>query len=139
MRRCLMMFAVCLLAVPAGALVKPGGAQADRATGPCDRSCLETMAEQYLDALAAKDPKRLPIAPGAKYTENGQRLQVGDGVWNSISARGTYKLFVTDVTAGQVVAFAPDGNAYVVYGERSRQTNYVHDLPLLAEIEAEEA
>jgi hypothetical protein len=73
---------------------------------PCDRSCLERTAEQYLDALAAKDPKRLSIVPGAKYTENGQRLLLGDGVWNSISARGSYKLFVTDITAGQVVAFA---------------------------------
>ena len=101
MRRCLpLMLAVCLM-VAGTAAAQPG-----RATGPCDRSCLETMAEQYLEALAAKDPKRLPIAPGAKYTENGQRLQVGDGVWNSISARGSYKLFVTDATAGQVVAFA---------------------------------
>jgi hypothetical protein len=88
--------AACLLAAPTAAF----------AQGSCDRACLDMMAEQYLDALAAKDPKRLAVVPGAKYTENGQRLLLGDGVWNSISARGTYKLFVTDTTAGQVVAFA---------------------------------
>jgi protein SCO1/2 len=49
------------------------------------------------------------------------------------------ELGYTVAHAGQVVAFAPDGNAYVIYGERTRQTNYVHDLPLLAEIEAEGA
>ena len=102
MRRCCVWIAACLLAAGTAA----DAAQAPGATGSCDRSCLEAMAEQYLDALVAKDPKRLPIVPGAKYTENGQRLLVGDGVWNSISARGTYKLFVTDATAGQVVAFA---------------------------------
>jgi protein SCO1/2 len=47
------------------------------------------------------------------------------------------ELGYTVAHAGQVIAFAPDGNAYVIYGERTRQTNYVHDLPLLAEIEAE--
>ena len=100
-RHLLILGAICVIAVEMAA------AQARPAAGAsCDRSCLERMAEQYLDALAAKDPKRVPIAPGAKYTENGQRLLPGDGIWNSISARGTYQLFVTDVTASQVVAFA---------------------------------
>ena len=104
MRRCsTMILTVASMLCLAAGLVTDAAAQG---TGSCDRACLESMAEQYLDALAAKDPKRVPIAPGTKYTENGQRLLVGDGVWNSISGRGTYKLFVTDTTAGQVVAFA---------------------------------
>src|SRR4029453_8643036 len=62
--------------------------------------------EQYLDALAAKDPKKAPIASSnIKNTENGQRLHIGDGLWNSITARGTYKLHVADPTYGQVVTF----------------------------------
>jgi hypothetical protein len=75
------------------------------ATGePCDRDCLLDMSEQYIDALVAKDPSRVPLA-GADviYTENGQRLAFGDGLWNSISDRGTYKLHVPDATAGQIV------------------------------------
>ncbi|HLG54141.1 MAG TPA: hypothetical protein VI485_02345 [Vicinamibacterales bacterium] len=72
----------------------------------CDRACLEGIAEQYLEALVAKDPKRLPLAAGVKYTENGQRLQLGDGFWNSVTARGTYKLHVADQTAGQIVTFS---------------------------------
>ena len=50
---------------------------------------LEGIAEQYLDALVAKDPKKLPVASNVKYTENGQRLQLGDGFWNSVTGRGT--------------------------------------------------
>ena len=76
------------------------------AQGKCDRACLEGIAEQYLDALVAKDPKKISVAGNVKYTENGQRLQLGDGFWNSVTGRGTYKLHVTDQTAGQVVTFS---------------------------------
>ena len=76
------------------------------AQGSCDRTCLEGIAEQYLDALVAKDPKKLSVASNVKYTENGQRLLLGDGFWNSVTGRGTYKLHVTDQTAGQVVTFS---------------------------------
>ena len=76
------------------------------AQGRCDRACLEGIAEQYLDALVAKDPKKLHVAGTLKYTENGQRLQLGDGFWNSVNGRGTYTLHVADQTAGQVVTFS---------------------------------
>ena len=76
------------------------------AQGKCDRACLEGIAEQYLDALVAKDPKKLSLASNVKYTENGQRLQLGDGFWNSVTGRGTYKLHVADQTAGQIVTFS---------------------------------
>jgi len=82
-------------------LDRPASAQ-----GTCDRACLEGIADNYLDALAAHDPKRLPLASAFKYTENGQRLLPGDGFWNSVRGKGTYKLHVADVTAGQIVTFA---------------------------------
>ena len=37
--------------------------------------------------------------------------------------------------AGQVFAFAPDGWAYSVYPQGTRQTHWVRDLPVLAAIE----
>src|SRR4029453_7734920 len=76
------------------------------AQGKCDRACLEGIAEQYLDALVAKDPKKLQVASNLKYTENGQRLLLGDSLWNSITGRGTYKLHIADETAGQIVTFS---------------------------------
>ena len=76
-------------------------------SGRCDRDCLNGIADQYLDALAAKDVKRLTVAgANIKYTENGQRLLLGDGLWNSMTARGSYTLHIADQTAGQVVSFA---------------------------------
>ena len=75
--------------------------------GRCDRDCLIGISEQYLDALAAKDAKRLTLASAnVKYTENGQRLLLGDGLWNSITGRGTYILHTADQTAGQIVTIA---------------------------------
>jgi hypothetical protein len=81
-----------------------GGVLGAQGSGPCDRECLVGIAEAYLDALVAKDVSKLPLAgPAVKYTENGQRLRLGDGLWNSVSARGTYKLQVADTTQGHVV------------------------------------
>jgi hypothetical protein len=71
----------------------------------CDRACLEAFVDRYLDAVVAHDPARLPLAPAVKFTENGQRLHLGDGLWNTASARGPYKLNVVDPEKGQVGFF----------------------------------
>ena len=69
--------------------------------GRCDRACLIGIANQYIEALAAKDPARAGLAGNVRYSENGQRLRVGDGLWNSISGKGTYQLHVADAVAGR--------------------------------------
>lgn len=71
----------------------------------CDRACLEGFVDQYLDALIAHDPTRLPLAPGLRFTEDGQQLLVGDGLWRTMRAKGHYRLFVDDVPAGEVAFF----------------------------------
>jgi len=68
----------------------------------CDRACLEGFVDRYLDALVKHDPSTVPLAPNARFTENGQRLAIGDALWRSMKSKGTYRLFVTDVDAGQV-------------------------------------
>ena len=68
----------------------------------CNRACLEGFVDRYLDALVRHDPSAVPLARNARYTENGQRLAIGDGLWRSMKATGTYRLFVSDVEAGQV-------------------------------------
>ena len=71
----------------------------------CDRACLESYVDRYLDAVIAHDPSKVPIAKGAKFTENGQRLDLGDGLWNTMDAKGAYHVFVTDVEAQEVAYF----------------------------------
>ncbi len=76
-----------------------------RAAGPipvdCDRACLEGLVNQYLSALVAHDPKRLPLSKDLKYTENDQVLDIGDGFWNTVTAMGKYKHYFADPVTEQ--------------------------------------
>ncbi|MEO6389039.1 MAG: hypothetical protein ABIO18_11915 [Croceibacterium sp.] len=70
------------------------------------RAALCAHAEAYLEALVAGDPSRLPWAEHVVFTENNVQLAVGDGLWNTISARrDTYDLKVADPQTGQVAWF----------------------------------
>jgi hypothetical protein len=68
----------------------------------CGRTCLDDLVDQYLDALAAHDPHKAPFASDMKFTENGQKLELGDGLWRTFTGKGTYRMFVDDVEAGHV-------------------------------------
>jgi hypothetical protein len=76
------------------------------ATGPiplnCNRACLEDVVNQYLAALSAHDPKRLPLSADVIYTENDQVMQVGDGFWKTVEGPGNYKHIFADPEFGQV-------------------------------------
>jgi hypothetical protein len=79
---------------------------ANASTGPiplnCDRLCLESLVDQYLAAVVAHDPKRLPLSAGVRYTENDQLMDVGDGFWKTAEGVGNYKHIFADPEAGQV-------------------------------------
>lgn len=98
MRTRLLMVALASVGL-VGALTESAYAQGG---GACDRACLEGFVDQFLDAYVQHNPTRLPLAANVRYTENAQRLDLGDGSWRSMVGRGTYRLFVTDVPAGQV-------------------------------------
>ena len=72
------------------------------AAQPCERACLEGFVDQYLEAMQAHDPRRAPFAADVRFTENGQKLELGDGLWRTFSGRGSYRMFVDDVEAGHV-------------------------------------
>jgi hypothetical protein len=78
----------------------------DASTGPiplrCDRACLEKVMTGYLEALAARDPKRVPLSADVKYTENNQVLEVGDGFWKTAGGIGNYRHDFADPEFGQV-------------------------------------
>jgi hypothetical protein len=68
----------------------------------CDRACLEGVVDQYLDALVAHDPKRLPVSVDVRYTENDQVIELGDGFWKTVEGAGNYKHIFADPEFGQV-------------------------------------
>jgi hypothetical protein len=80
----------------------PGPRVAVASSAACDRACLEGFVDRYLDAMLAHNPGKVPFAPGVKFTENGQKLELGDGLWRTFSGKGTYRMFVTDVESGHV-------------------------------------
>ena len=50
-----------------------------------------------------------------KFTENGQRLEIPDAHWKTMTGKGKYRLFVTDPEAGQVACIATireEGDAF---------------------------
>jgi len=68
----------------------------------CDRKCLAGFMDTYLKALVAHDSSKLPVTKNVKYTENGVRLNLNDGLWHTVSAMPTYRVDVIDEEAGQV-------------------------------------
>ena len=68
----------------------------------CNRACLEDVVNQYLAALVARDPQRLPLSADARYTENDQVIHLGDGFWKTVEGLGNYKHIFADPEFGQV-------------------------------------
>ncbi len=69
----------------------------------CDRACLEGYVDKYLDAMLAHKVNPTIFARECKFTENGVRLPLGnEGLWFSMSGKGTYKFYVPDVETQQV-------------------------------------
>ena len=97
---------VALAILFAAALIVNLAPGVSAATGPiplnCNRACLEDVVNQYLVALSAHDPKRLPLSADVTYTENDQVMQVGDGFWKTVEGPGNYKHIFADPEFGQV-------------------------------------
>lgn len=71
----------------------------------CDRKCLYKIADKYMEALEKKDPSRVNWADEMMFTESGVQLQIGDGLWGTISSKHDYDLKIADPSTGQVAVF----------------------------------
>ena len=64
----------------------------------CDRACLGGLLNQYVDALVAHDPARLSLAsPTVRYTEDSKDAKLGEGLWKSVTGKGTFRHDYLDV------------------------------------------
>ncbi len=77
---------------------------ATKARAGCDEACLKGFMDGYLDALAAHDPKRLPVAAKVRFTEDGVAIPLGEALWVTISNLGKYRHYYYDPTTGGVGA-----------------------------------
>jgi hypothetical protein len=95
-------FTLLALALFFAGLALPSRAAAESPAPPCDRACLEGFVNQYLAALAARDPSKVPFASDVKFTENTAKLKVGEGAWGTFNGEGAFKLYFAEPEVGQV-------------------------------------
>jgi hypothetical protein len=68
-----------------------------------DRAALIKVADDYLAALVAHDPKKVPLASDVKVVENLTRIKAGEGLWKTAgSAPTAFKIIVPDPVTQEV-------------------------------------
>ena len=88
-------------ATPTAASLPP-----DVGTGDCDRACLQGLAEQFIAALVAHDPSKVPLAKGVRYSENSVPLPIPDGFWKNATGVRPYRLYIADPEWGTIGFYA---------------------------------
>ncbi len=91
--------------VPRSRVLAADPAQLHAMPPACDRACLYSFVDQYLAALVAKDPARLPWDARVKLTENNVELPVGWGLWQTVSGLGAEDFRAADPETGQVAYY----------------------------------
>jgi hypothetical protein len=71
-------------------------------SSPCNRACLENIADQYLNAMVAHDAAKAPFANNVIFTENTIKLPLTEGLWFTSSGLGNFKIYICDIETGQV-------------------------------------
>ena len=67
----------------------------------CDRACLEGHVSTYLDALYANTPNAVPLASGAKISDNNRLVSLGEAFWND-AAETAYRWDIANPRLGDV-------------------------------------
>ncbi|HEY0340960.1 MAG TPA: hypothetical protein VGC34_09160, partial [Steroidobacteraceae bacterium] len=75
-------------------------------SGDCDRACLQGLAEQFITAVVAHDPGKVPLAKGVRYSENSVPLPIPDGFWKNATGVRSYRLYIADPEWGTVGFYA---------------------------------
>ncbi len=81
------------------------GASTQTAQQGCDRECLGSMLDGYLQAVVASDPAAAPLVVGFRQTENAINVAPGQGVWQSVTALGNVQRKYFDPVTGQAGYF----------------------------------
>lgn len=63
----------------------------------CNRACMTDLITQYVDAIVAHDHTKLPLADNVRYTEDTQMAKLGEGIWQSVTAKGDFRHDYLDV------------------------------------------
>lgn len=110
-----------------GALIFAVGSDSTLAQGACDRACLGSLLDRYLEAVVSHEPARAPLAVGFRQTENAINVPQGNGVWRSVTALGKVQRRYFDPVTGQAGYFGTvmEGNETAIVTVRLRVENRV--------------
>lgn len=86
-------------------LTLAAGRGAFAAAGDCDRACLRTILDQYLNAVVKHDPAAAPLFAGYREIENAVVVRPGQGVWKTVTALGKVQRRYMDPLNGSVGYF----------------------------------
>ena len=76
------------------------------ASTDCDRSCLQSTLDQYLNAVIKHDPSAAPLSIGFRQTEDAVVVRTGmGGVWKSVTGLGKAQRRYLDAVTGQAGYF----------------------------------
>ena len=116
------------------ALVTIGSNEAAFAQAACDRDCLRSTLDRYLEAVVAHDPSKAPLVVGFRQTENAINVAPGKGVWRSVTALGNvqrrYFDAITSHDGIRLTPYDPDF-AKAIESNRDymkRHRNALHEL-----------
>lgn len=71
----------------------------------CDRSCINSAVESYVSSMLAQDASSLNLTDDIKISENGSMVNPGEGVWKTITDKGSYQQILIDSKNDQAVFF----------------------------------
>src|SRR4051794_16203287 len=71
----------------------------------CDRACLRTTLDQYLNAVIKHDPAAAPLFIAFRQTENATVVKFGSGLWKTATALGKVQRRYMDPVTGQAAYF----------------------------------
>src|SRR5687767_7780812 len=89
-------WAACAALVIVGGHAAPSFGQAT-----CNRDCLRSTLDRYLEAVVSKDPGKAPLAVGIRQTVNAINIATGRSVWQSVTALGEVQRKYFDPVTGQ--------------------------------------
>jgi len=72
----------------------------------CDRQCLAGLLNAYFQDMVAHNPGALPVTQNVRFTENGQVLKLGQGLWRTATGFTKYRLDILDVPGHTAAAQA---------------------------------
>ena len=101
------------------------GAGSAAAQANCDRACLRTLLDQYMNAVVKHDPAAVPLVVGFRQTENALNVRPGNGVWKTVTGLGKLQRKYFDPVSGQAGFFGivEEGTTQVIVTVRLRVEN----------------